>query len=288
MCALDNDGPSCRVSAMTGCEVVTLPGGARAIKDWESGQVMHCGTGPSIEPDAIYVTPSRLAARLAEAGAPLVLFDVGLGAASNALAAWRVSEAAPLNARRLEIVSFDHEVLALELALLPENVASFGLTDPLACLAVRALLRAGSYETERTSWRLVLGDFPRSLALEPAGAADIIFWDMYSARTNPKLWTVTMFQLLRQACRDGATLHTTNTATSARTSMLLGGFAVGVSVGTGTRDETTIASTHHDALQLPLGVRWLERLARSSAAFSHDVLDSAAALATIRGLPQFL
>ena len=69
--------------------------------------------------------------------------------------------------------------------------------------------------------------------------------------------------------------------------MLLGGFAVGASVGTGSRDETTIASTHHHALQAPLGARWLERLGRSSAAFGSDVLDGAGALATVRGLPQF-
>jgi queuine tRNA-ribosyltransferase len=270
-----------------GCEVVTLPGGARAIKDCASGQVMHCGTGPSVEPDAIYVGPSRLDVRLGEVGASLVLFDVGLGAASNALAAWRVSEAAPLSARRLELVSFDHEVLALELALLPENLASFGLSDPAAYTAVRALLKDGTHETERTTWRLALGDFPRSLALEPVGAADIVFWDLYSARTNPHLWTVSLFQGLRRACRDGATLHTTNTSTSARTSMLLGGFAVGVSAGTGSRGETTIASTHHHDLQLPLGARWLERLGRSSAAFSSEVVDGVGALATVRGLPQF-
>ena len=276
---------------LTGCEVVTLPGGPRAIKDRASGQVMHCGTGPSIEPDEIYVTPSKLEARLREEGAPLVLFDVGLGAASNALAAWRVSEAAPASARRLEIVSFDHDVLALELALLPENSDAFGLTAAAPRTAARALIDEGRFETARTMWRLALGDFPRCLALE-AARADIVFWDMYSARTNPLLWTVAMFHQLRLACRDGATLHTTSASTSARTAMLLGGFAVGRSVGTGNRDETTIACTHHQSLALPLDARWLQRLGRSSAAFPSDVskdLDvRAAAVARVQGMPQFL
>ena len=277
-----------QVSDKTGCEVITLPDGARAIKDVASGQVMHCGTGPSVEPDAIYVVPSRLDARLREGGSNLVLFDVGLGAASNALAAWRVSQAAPASARRLEIVSFDHELLALKLALLPENAASFGLEDPGAHAAVSALLEHGHFQTPRTTWRLALGDFPACLAREPAAGADIVFWDMYSARTSPLLWTVAMFQLLRQACRDQATLHTTSASTSARTAMLLGGFAVGVSVGTGNRAETTIACTHHHALALPLGERWLSRLGRSSAAFPSDVIEGAdAAVARVRALPQF-
>ena len=271
-----------------GCEVVTLPDGARAIKDRESGQIMHCGTGPSVEPDAIYVVPSRLDARLREGGEALVLFDVGLGAGSNALAAWQVSEAAPAGARRLEIVSFDLDLLALELALLPENSASFGLSTPQAQVAARAMVAVGHYETARTSWRLALGDFPACLALERLASADIVFWDMYSARANPLLWTVAMFQMLRLACRDGATLHTTSASTSARTAMLLGGFAVGTSVGTGNRDETTIAATHHRSLSLPLGERWLLRLGRSSAALPSDVTDSLeAAVARLRQLPQF-
>ncbi len=272
--------------------MVTLPDGARAIKDRQSGQIMHCGTGPSIEPDQIYVGPSRLAARLQEAGDDLILFDVGLGAASNALAAWRVSEAAPAGARRLEIVSFDHDVVALELALLPENRDAFGLSDPQPRAAARALIDTGRYETARTVWRMALGDFPVCLAREAAVRADIIFWDMYSARTSPLLWTVSMFQQLRLACRDAATLHTTSASTSARTAMLLAGFAVGRSVGTGNRDETTIASTDHHALALPLDARWLLRLARSSAAFPSDVSKDvdlrAAAVARVRGLPQFL
>ena len=276
----------------TGCEVVTLPGGPRAIKDRASGQVMHCGTGPSIEPDAIYVRPSRLDARLREGGAELVLFDVGLGAASNALAAWQVSQAAPASARRLEIVSFDHDLVPLELALLPENVASFGLASPQAQTAARTLLADGRYETERTVWRLALGNFPRCLALEADGSADIVFWDMYSANANPLLWTVEMFRKLRRACRDGATLHTTSAATSARTAMLLGGFAVGRSVGTGDRDETTIACTHHQGLEAPLDARWLQRLGRSSAAFPSDVSKDvdvrASAVAQVSALPQFL
>ena len=59
-------------------------------------EVMHPVIGPLVEADALYVVPSRLAARLAQTSeadptAPLVLLDVGLGAGSNAVAAWRVS-----------------------------------------------------------------------------------------------------------------------------------------------------------------------------------------------------
>ena len=70
-------------------QFVTTRDGAPAVVDREVGEVMHPVIGPAVESERLYVAQSRLAARLAEAGGPLVLFDVGLGAGSNALAAWR-------------------------------------------------------------------------------------------------------------------------------------------------------------------------------------------------------
>jgi hypothetical protein len=48
------------------CEVVITSSGAPAMRDIASGEVMHPGTGPGVEPLELYVAPSRLAARLAE------------------------------------------------------------------------------------------------------------------------------------------------------------------------------------------------------------------------------
>jgi queuine tRNA-ribosyltransferase len=273
------------------CEVVTLRNGLRAIRHHESGEVMHCGAGPAVESQELYVAPSRLEARLEEGGAPLVLLDVGLGAASNALAAWRLSESLPNSARRLEVVSFDHDLDALRLALLPENAGAFGLEEPAARAAATALLAHGHHETARTSWRLAFGDFLVALAAEPDASADIVYWDMFSRGKNPALWTVAAFGALRRVCRAGATLHTYSAATSTRSGLLLGGFAVGVGERTGDKEQTTIAAVSADDLAHPLDARWLTRLARSSAAFPIDVATDAAgreeALARIRAHAQF-
>ena len=276
-----------------GCEVVTLPNGLRAIRERACGEVMHPGSGPLMEAESVYVTPSRMAARLGEGGDPLVLFDVGLGAATNAITAWQVSEAQGPTARRLEIVSFEHDLDALRLALEPENADALGLTQTgaNAWAAARSLLEHGRHETPRTLWRLCLGDFRASLAEVPDGSADVVFWDLFSPRTAPALWTVTMFQALRRACREGASLHTYSASTSTRSGLLLGGFAVGVGERTGDRDETTIAATRPEDLARPLGASWLGRLARSSVPFPNDVpKDPAAwaeALARVQGCPQF-
>ena len=249
--------------------------------------------GPAIEAREVYVSPSRLEARLREGGEPLVLFDAGLGAGSNAIAAWRISESLPASARRLEIVSIDHDLSALTLALHPAHAEAFGFSGatPDAYAAASALALLGHHETPRTVWRLRFGDLVPALALEPDASADIVFWDMFSRGVSPTLWTTATFRALRRVCREGATVHTYSAATSTRAGLLLASFAVGVGAPTGERAQTTVAAVSASDLERPLDARWLERLERSSAPFPSDVADDpgarAEARARIHQHPQF-
>ena len=273
-----------------GCELVRTRGGDAAIRDLASGQVMH-PMGPAVEAQQVYVGPSRLEGRLREGGAPLVLFDIGLGAGTNAMAAWRLSESLPPTARRLRVVSFERDLSAFTLALAPENAEAFGFSTTGALAAAASLAEKGAHETPRTAWTLRFGDFLRTLEQEPAASADVVFWDMFSASVNPELWSVSSFRALRRACRDGATLHTYSASTSTRAALLLAGFAVGVGDRTGDRQETTVAALRSSDLAQPLDARWLHRLARSTAPFPIDVPDDAGAheeaRARIREQPQF-
>lgn len=268
------------------CEVVTTTAGFRAMRDRATGELMHPGVGPREEAARLYVAPSCLEARLAEAGdEPLVLLDVGLGAGSNAIAAWHVSERAPRCARRLAIVSFDRTLAPLALALAPLHAAAFGFDAP-ARIAGEALHRFGVHETARTEWRLVAGDLLAGFAAQPAACADIVFWDPFSPRQNPALWTVAAFRAVRRLCRPGATLHTYSGATAVRSALLLAGFAVGFGVAVGARQtSTTVAALSAEELLAPLDARWLARLQRSSAALPSDAPPNA--LACIAALPQF-
>jgi queuine tRNA-ribosyltransferase len=264
----------------TGHEVVTTRSGARAVRDRQTGELMHPVVGPLVEAAQLYVVPSRLGARLKVATpSPLVLLDVGLGAGSNAIAAWKLSEQLPAPARRLEIISFDHTTAALELAASDEHAAAFGF-EGSARQAARALLASGSHETSRTAWRLQAGELPSTLARVPEHTADVVFWDPFSPRANPSLWTMAAFVALRRACREGATVHTYSAATATRSALLLAGFAVGVGDATLAGKQTTQAAVGVDALERPLDRRWLERLARSSAAFPPDAPEDALARIT--------
>jgi len=263
-------------------EVVRTRGGAPAVRSLAYGEIMHPGVGPLIEAEQLYVQQSRLAERLRAApGETLVLFDVGLGAGSNAVAARAVSEAAPAGAARLEVVSFERDLGALELAL--EHGADFGL-DGEAGQAARALINDGRHETPRTLWRLARGDALESLAQERA-LADLVFWDPFSPRVNGPLWTVAAFAAVRRLAGPRCLLLTYSASTAVRAAMLLAGWAVGIGDGIGDKAQTTAAAVDAAQLSRPLEQAWLRRLQRPDTPWPADA--PADALARARSAPQF-
>ncbi|HSN90131.1 MAG TPA: tRNA guanosine(34) transglycosylase Tgt [Anaeromyxobacteraceae bacterium] len=264
-------------------EVVLTRLGAPAVRDRTLGEVMHPIVGPAVESERLYVAQSRLRERLAEGGPPLVLFDVGLGAGANALAAWCASEEAPAGSRRLEIASFERDLAPLSLALSPEASAALGLRGAPAA-AARALLSEGRCATARTLWRLVRGEALETLAAETA-LADVIFWDPFSPRGNPEMWTVAAFAAARTRSASRATLFTYSTATATRSGLLLAGFFVGAGDPSGPKEETTAAAARPDELARPLDGSWLRRLERSGAPFPPDAPPDA--LDRVRAHPQF-
>jgi tRNA U34 5-methylaminomethyl-2-thiouridine-forming methyltransferase MnmC len=270
----------------TGCAVVVTRAGEHSILDHLTGEVMH--PVGRVESDTLYVAPARLAERLCAPGpTPLVLLDVGLGMASNALAALRVAHQLPLSARPLEIVSVDHSLQPLALALSDEHAESFGLTG-LAAEAARSLLTHPErpYRDARVTWRLHLSDLASALASEAADAFDVVFWDIYSPRSLPQFWTEQSFRALRRVCRAGATVHTYSGALAVRTAMLLAGFAVGLGPSSGGKQRhTTIGAVDLADLERPLGKEWLTRVAAARGRAEIELSD--ADYQRLVQLPQF-
>jgi queuine tRNA-ribosyltransferase len=262
-------------------EVVRTRGGALAMRSCDAGEVMHPGVGPLAEAEALYVKQSRLGERLRSATAPLVLFDVGLGAASNAIAARAESEAAPKEAARLYLVSFERDLGALTLAL--EHGAAFGLQGEPG-QAARSLVECGRHDSARTRWQLRHGDLVDCLAREPE-RADLVFWDPFSPRANPSLWTVAAFAALRRAAGARCTLVTYSASTATRVALLVAGWAVGIGDPIGDKAQTTAAAILPSDLARPLERRWLDRLTRPDAPRPSDAPPDFAALCAAQ--PQF-
>ncbi len=266
-------------------QLVTLKGGARAVQHAGHGEVMH-PVGPWEEANRLYVEQSKLAERLlVRTGEPLRILDVGLGAATNVVAA--LACATTLGNERLrplEIVSLEEDLAPLRLALSDEQGFPFLAPWRTAC---EVLMRDGSWEGPGLTWRLLLGD-ARETVEEAEGVYDLIFFDPFSPENNPALWTVGFLKQVKSRTRmQGALLLTYSSATPTRVALLLAGFFVGQGAPTGTRAETTAAATKPGLLDAPLGDRWLERWQRSSARGPHGAPFTPEVEAQVRAHPQF-
>ncbi len=278
------------------------PEGFASIRHVASGETMHARTPPMDEARSLYVEQSALRERLplrtgedpADAEA-LVVWDVGLGAAANAMAAIRCYEdaAAGEPMRGLRIVSFETDLDPLRLALRHHRHFPY-----LRHSGPATLLATGEW-TSRThaglEWRLHEGDFADTVAQAPF-APDLVFYDFFSVATNPEAWTLSAFERLHAACAGRAVeLFTYTSSTAVRAALLGAGFWVARGRPTDGRPESTIALTasaadpaagrRHDLL----GPEWLQRWRRSHARFPSDVAagEHAAFAERILGHPQF-
>ncbi|MGC4122719.1 MAG: MnmC family methyltransferase [Myxococcales bacterium] len=115
--------------------------------------------------------------------------------------------------------------------------------------------------------------------------ADVVFWDPFSPKANPSLWSAALFAALRERCSPDAMVFTYSNATSTRGALLLAGFFVGYGAPSGAKEETTVAAMRLQDLARPLDDRWFGRLERSTVPFPPDA--PAAALDRVRQHPQF-
>ena len=242
------------------------------IRDRQSGEVMHPVHDPAEEARSLYVDQSRLLGRLEAADSqPLVVWDVGLGAAANAMAAIQAVEAQRRGAgassgpagRSLLLVSFEQDLDALHLALRhPKWFKHLRHAGP------RQLLQHGRWSSGSAGidWLLLRGDFAHCKYDAPP--PDIVFFDPFSFKTDTGLWTLTAFRELGALCSDRVVeLFTYSYSTSVRAAMLAAGFYVAKGIGTGPKAETTIALSPR-AAALPhahrlLGADWLGKWRRS-------------------------
>jgi queuine tRNA-ribosyltransferase len=261
--------------SLDGFAVRRSPHGHATVVHVASGEMMHGGLDPAVEANALYVEQSRLTERLRESNArPLVVWDVGLGAAYNAMAAIRACESANGAVQRpLHLISFEHDVASLRLAL--RHAPHF---PHLHSPAPGHVLRFGQWRSKRAplEWTLCEGDFRSRMATAPT--PDCIFYDPFSAVTDVAMWTLGCFERVFAECAEHDTeLFTYSASTMVRTALLAAGFIVARGAPTGKKPETTLAMTPAAALhagargRMVLGPEWLDRWRRSHSKFPSDV-----------------
>ena len=226
-----------------------------SIRDRESGEVMHAVSAPDAEARRLYVDQPGVSALAREAAAPLVVWDVGLGAGTNAVEVIRAWEEAGGD-RTLHLVSFERDLDALRLAF--AHRARF---PRLRHGAPAGLLADGRWDGRNIRWELRFGDVPGTLSGAPA--PDLVLYDPFSFKVDAPLWAPDALRAVRAACAGQATrLYTYSNSTAVRLALLIAGFYVGPGVGTGPKSETTVAYARREGTLL--GLEFLEKWRRSS------------------------
>jgi tRNA U34 5-methylaminomethyl-2-thiouridine-forming methyltransferase MnmC len=276
----------------TSYRLVRLRNGECSVRALAEAETFHPGIGPAMEAEALYVRQLRLPERVRETDGVFVIWDVGLGAAANALTAIR-SIREDLAKRWSSRFSMPPDKLKLELQHPAPKILrliSFDLTTDAAAFALEHGAELGyvaGYESAlaeliknhsvkfsddllQVEWTLEPGDFPARLvsAREDArpthnelAPPHAILFDPHSPKKNPAMWTAALFADLfrRLDPQRPCALATYTRSTMARVALLLGGFFVGVGHPSGLKEETTVAANRLDLLDEPLDRRWLER-----------------------------
>ncbi len=305
-------------------EIHTSAQGFSSIRQLSSGEIMHSVNRPEDEAQKLYIDQSCLAARLllsdseggrrppgavapdtqanalGDCGPPpssaLVIWDVGLGAAHNAMAALRCFEQqlaahGPAALRPLRIESFECDLDPLTLAA--KHPHQF---PHLRHGAPYKLLKNGtwSHASGLLTWELRKGDFLTFIERSPA--PDVIFYDPFSSKTDTGLWVSDVFaRVARQCAPKSAELYTYSNSTAVRVALLTAGWFIAEGAGTGPKSTTTVAFTRFDSIAAhslaprPLGEEWLTRWRRSGSKFPATLpeADQPAFAATIEAHPQF-
>jgi queuine tRNA-ribosyltransferase len=280
-------------------EVVKFAQGFSSIRQRSSGEIMHSVNKPVEEAEKLYVGQSHLADRLiknAGSDKELVIWDVGLGAATNAMAVVQCFEKALAEhgadkLRSLRMVSFECDLDPLTLACRANTEFLY-----LRHSAPHHILRQGrwQHDSQLLTWELAKGDFLELFWKAPT--PDLIYFDPFSAKTDSELWTAETFSLLfKNLAERKVELYTYSAATAVRVAMLRAGFFVAEGIATGPKAATTIAFNRAEGAgehpQKPplLDARWLERWRRSGSRFPPDAspLEKEQITAAIEFHPQF-
>ena len=254
-------------------EVHTSPKGFSSIKQVSSGEVMHSVNPPDEEAYRVYVEPSHFEKRLAKK-VEVVVWDVGLGAASNAMGvlqrATQLFEAHSEFESTLLLVSFENDLDPIRLALKHP-----GLFPHLRHSAPQSLLKNGEWKSAdgRITWKLVVGDFLEKM--NEGADPELIYYDPFSMKTDSQMWTSSAFQKLKDRCANSMVqIMTYSSSTLIRSTLLSEGFFVATGRGSGPKAETTVAYTQWNAdadAQHWLGQEWLSRWQKSQAQFPENM-----------------
>ncbi len=258
--------------------LVRLANGACSVHSEAEDETFHPVIGPAAEAEALYIKQTGVRERLANMpmGDEFIVWDVGLGAAANAISLLRATAESPT---RMGLISFDRTTEPAWFAL--RHQEALGYLQGYADILQRVLSEEGSSGgaprsgscfrngQQQARWHLRIADFPTLLESKiELEAPHLVLFDAFSPATNPEMWTLSLFKNLRRCLIDSrpCLMPTYSRSTMFRVTLLMAGFFVGRGHATGEKEETTVASNVRQEILDPLDRGWLRRAERSTSA----------------------
>lgn len=199
------------------------------------GEAYHAPVGAALEAREKYVAACGIPGLCARKGV-LRILDVCFGLGYNSAAALE-----------LVPVGFPVQVIGLELdALIIRESSSLPFPFDSGESLFRSLALAevvdGQLEVHEGSvdLRVLVGDATRRVLDVHDGWADVIFFDPFSPKKAPLLWTVDFFRSVFAKCASGAVLVTYSCARLVRENLVAAGFVVEDGPVVGRRGPATV------------------------------------------------
>ena len=114
-----------------------------------------------------------------------MIWDVGLGAAANAITALQTLKVSS----HIALHSFDHSLAPLEFTL--AHVEDFAYLKGFESILAELVATGFAQVSPGIEWHFHAGDFNNTLDLAPSPHA--VLYDPYSPVGNPEMWTLEYF-----------------------------------------------------------------------------------------------
>lgn len=187
----------------------------------EFGETFHSKLGAKQEAFLKFAAATNLAE---QAKQPQIrLLDVCYGLGYNTAAALETIWAVNPNCR-VEVYGLELDPSVPKAAIRPPLINSW--SDPTQAI-LEALATDHQCVTPHLSAKLLIGDARHTIRQLPGFQADAIFFDPFSPRRCPQLWTVQFFQSVAGYLAASGKLATYSRSASVRAAMLAAGLQIG-------------------------------------------------------------
>jgi tRNA U34 5-methylaminomethyl-2-thiouridine-forming methyltransferase MnmC len=166
----------------------------------------------------------------------VVIADVCFGLGYNSIAALaRVWEVNPSQHITLFAFENDPEILS--------KIKEIDFPQPYhyAVAKLLQLLQHGTYEDDTLSATFFLGDAQEELKRLANNSVDVVFFDPFSPKKQPDMWTIELFSTLYAAMKQGGVLTTYSCARIVREHLAAAGFTASDGPVVGRTSPSTIA-----------------------------------------------